>query len=45
LTTEERKEWMEKIDAEFKAKKKTSTTKTAATKKTTSKKTSKTKDE
>ena len=45
LTTEERKEWMEKIDAEFKAKKKTSTTKTTATKKTTSKKTSKTKDE
>ncbi|MEE1225736.1 MAG: uroporphyrinogen-III synthase [Bacteroidales bacterium] len=33
LTTEERKEWMEKIDAEFKAKKKTSTTKTTTTKK------------
>ena len=44
LTTEERKEWMEKIDAEFKAKKKTSTTKTATTKKTTTtKKTSTTK--
>jgi uroporphyrinogen-III synthase len=35
LTTEERKEWMEKIDAEFKAKKKTSTTKTTTTKKAT----------
>ncbi len=35
LTTEERKEWMEKIDAEFKAKKKTTTTKTTTTKKTT----------
>jgi uroporphyrinogen-III synthase len=45
LTTEERKEWMGKIDAEFKAKKKTSTTKTTAKKTTTSKKTSKTKDE
>lgn len=41
LTTEERKEWMEKIDAEFKAKKKTTTTKTTTTKKaTTTKKTS-----
>lgn len=40
LTTEERKEWMEKIDAEFKAKKKTTTTKTTTTKKaTTTKKT------
>lgn len=44
LTMEERKEWMAKIDAEFKAKKKTSTTKTATTKKTTTtKKTSTTK--
>lgn len=44
LTTEERKEWMEKIDAEFKAKKKTTTTKTTTTKKaTTTKKTSTTK--
>ncbi|MEE1111702.1 MAG: uroporphyrinogen-III synthase [Bacteroidales bacterium] len=44
LTTEERKEWMEKIDAEFKAKKKTSTTKTTTTKKATAtKKTSTTK--
>ena len=44
LTTEERKEWMAKIDAEFKAKKKTSTTKTTTTKKaTTTKKTSTTK--
>ena len=44
LTTEERKEWMAKIDAEFKAKKKTSTTKTTTTKKTTAtKKTSTTK--
>lgn len=41
LTTEERKEWMEKIDAEFKAKKKTTTKKTTTTKKaTTTKKTS-----
>lgn len=41
LTTEERKEWMEKIDAEFKAKKKTTITKTTTTKKaTTTKKTS-----
>lgn len=41
LTTEERKEWMAKIDAEFKAKKKTTTTKTTTTKKaTTTKKTS-----
>lgn len=44
LTTEERKEWMAKIDAEFKAKKKTTTTKTTTTKKaTTTKKTSTTK--
>lgn len=44
LTTEERKEWMEKIDAEFKAKKKTTTTKTTTTKKATAtKKTSTTK--
>ncbi len=47
LTTEERKEWMEKIDAEFKAKKKTTKTtttkKTTATKKTTSAKTTATK--
>lgn len=44
LTAEERKEWMAKIDAEFKAKKKTSTTKTTTTKKaTTTKKTSTTK--
>ncbi|MEE0889275.1 MAG: uroporphyrinogen-III synthase [Bacteroidales bacterium] len=44
LTTEERKEWMAKIDAEFKAKKKTSTTKTSTTKKATAtKKTSTTK--
>ena len=44
LTMEERKEWMAKIDAEFKAKKKTSTTKTTTTKKaTTTKKTSTTK--
>jgi uroporphyrinogen-III synthase len=44
LTTEERKEWMAKIDAEFKAKKKTSTTKTTTTKKATAtKKTSTTK--
>ena len=41
LTTEERKEWMAKIDAEFKVKKKTTTTKTTTTKKaTTTKKTS-----
>lgn len=44
LTTEERKEWMAKIDAEFKAKKKNSTTKTTTTKKATAtKKTSTTK--
>ena len=44
LTTEERKEWMAKIDAEFKAKKKTTTTKTTTTKKATiTKKTSTTK--
>lgn len=44
LTTEERKEWMAKIDAEFKAKKKTTTTKTTTTKKATAtKKTSTTK--
>ncbi len=35
LNTEERKEWMATIDAEFKAKKKTTTTKTATTKKAT----------
>lgn len=41
LTTEERKEWMAKIDVEFKAKKKATTTKTTTTKKaTTTKKTS-----
>ncbi len=43
LTTEERKEWMEKIDAEFKAKKKTTTTKTTTTKKATTKKKTSTK--
>ena len=44
LTEEERREWMAAIDAEFKARKKSTATKTA-TKKTTAKKTSKTKDE
>ena len=43
LTTEERKEWMEKIDAEFKAKKKTTTTKTTTTKKATTTKKNSTK--
>jgi uroporphyrinogen-III synthase len=55
LTQEERKEWMAAIDAEFKARKKTTTTKTTTkkattakkttSKKTTTKKTSKTQDE
>jgi DNA topoisomerase-1 len=55
LTQEERKEWMAAIDAEFKARKKTTTTKTTTkkattakkttAKKTTTKKTSKTQDE
>ena len=55
LTQEERKEWMVAIDAEFKARKKTTTTKTTTkkatttkkttAKKTTTKKTSKTQDE
>lgn len=55
LTQEERKEWMAVIDAEFKARKKTTTTKTTTkkatttkkttAKKTTTKKTSKTQDE
>ena len=56
LTMEERKEWMAAIDAEFKTRKKSTTTKTTTTKAkttkktttektTTKKKTSKTKDE
>jgi uroporphyrinogen-III synthase len=44
LTMEERKEWMAAIDAEFKTRKKSTTTKTTTTKKaTTTKKTSTTK--
>lgn len=44
LSTEERKEWMEAIDAEFKAKKKTTATKKTTTKKSaTTKKTTTTK--